>query len=87
MLRARVPHHNSSLAPSAERPEWCLYQPARIFGKFLANGFLSEGTSGGRSENGRINTGDLWWAWVDLNHRPRPYQDCGRSSPAKGWPC
>jgi hypothetical protein len=19
-------------------------------------------------------TGDLWWAWVDLNHRPRPYQ-------------
>src|SRR6266403_4961576 len=28
----------------------------------------------GKSENGRINTGDLWWAWVDLNHRPRPYQ-------------
>ena len=20
---------------------------------------------------------DLWWAWVDLNHRPRPYQYCG----------
>ena len=19
-------------------------------------------------------TGDLWWALVDLNHRPRPYQ-------------
>jgi hypothetical protein len=19
-----------------------------------------------------------WWAWVDLNHRPRPYQYCGR---------
>src|SRR5882762_11484525 len=28
----------------------------------------------GKSENGRIDTGDLWWAWVDLNHRPRPYQ-------------
>src|SRR5882724_12283358 len=28
----------------------------------------------GKSENGRINTGDLWWAWVDLNHQPRPYQ-------------
>src|SRR6266850_6862283 len=28
----------------------------------------------GKSENGRINLGDLWWAWVDLNHRPRPYQ-------------
>ena len=19
--------------------------------------------------------GDLWWVWVDLNHRPPPYQD------------
>src|SRR5258708_29465024 len=29
----------------------------------------------GKSENRRIFTGDLnWWAWVDLNHRPRPYQ-------------
>ncbi len=28
-----------------------------------------------KSENDRINTGDLWWAWVDLNHRPRPYQE------------
>ena len=27
-----------------------------------------------RTENDRINTGYLWWAWVDLNHRPRPYQ-------------
>ena len=27
-----------------------------------------------KSENNRINT-DLWWAWVDLNHRRRPYQD------------
>jgi hypothetical protein len=28
----------------------------------------------GRIRNTRINTGELWWAWVDLNHRPRPYQ-------------
>jgi hypothetical protein len=28
----------------------------------------------GKSEKDRINTGDLWWAWVDLSHRPRPYQ-------------
>jgi hypothetical protein len=26
---------------------------------------------------------DLWWAWVDLNHRPRPYQYCGHWSRAK----
>jgi hypothetical protein len=25
-------------------------------------------------ENRRVFTGYLWWAWVDLNHRPRPYQ-------------
>jgi len=47
---------------------------ARIFGKFLASGFFDEGTASEKSENRRINTGDLWWAWVDLNHRPRPYQ-------------
>ena len=46
---------------------------ARIFGKFLASGFFDEGTASEKSENRRINTGDLWWAWVDLNHRPRPY--------------
>ena len=27
----------------------------------------------------RAKTGE-WWAWVDLNHRPRPYQYCGRWS-------
>jgi hypothetical protein len=66
-----------------ERPELCLSQLARIFGKFLASGFLSKGTAIGKSENDRINTGDLWWAWVDLNHRPRPYQNCGHWSRAK----
>jgi len=34
-----------------------LYRLARIFGKFLANGFLSERTAGGKSEHDRINTG------------------------------
>ena len=37
--------------------------------------FFEEGTASEKSENHRINIGDLWWAWVDLNHRPRPYQD------------
>ena len=36
---------------------------------------LGESPASRKSENHRINTGDLWWAWVDLNHRPRPYQD------------
>ena len=49
---------------------------ARIFGKLLASGFFDEGMASEKSDNHRINTGDFWWAWVDLNHRPRPYQDC-----------
>jgi hypothetical protein len=28
----------------------------------------------GKSANHLVFTGDEWWAWVDLNHRPRPYQ-------------
>jgi hypothetical protein len=55
----------------------------RIFGKFLASGLFDEGTAREKSENHRINTGDFWWAWVDLNHRPRPYQYCGHWSRAK----
>jgi hypothetical protein len=47
---------------------------ARIFGKFLANSFFERIPENVESPNDRINTGDLWWAWVDLNHRPRPYQ-------------
>jgi hypothetical protein len=43
--------------------------------KSLTNA-LREIPEKGKSENGRINTGDLWWAWVDLNHQPRPYQEC-----------
>jgi len=27
------------------------------------------------------NCGENWWAWVDLNHQPRPYQYCGRRPP------
>src|SRR5580700_3375538 len=37
-------------------------------------GFVSELLGKGKSENRRVFTGDEWWAWVDLNHRPRPYQ-------------
>ena len=42
----------------------------QIFGKR----FIDEGMASEKGENHRINTGDFWWAWVDLNHRPRPYQ-------------
>jgi hypothetical protein len=52
----------------------CRNRRARIFGKFLANDSLSASPVSAKSANDRINTGDLWWAWVDLNHRPRPYQ-------------
>jgi hypothetical protein len=42
----------------------------QIVGKW----FFERPSVSGKSENDRINTDDLWWAWVDLNHRPRPYQ-------------
>jgi hypothetical protein len=42
----------------------------QIFGKSV---FSSEHLKG-KSENHRVFIDDLWWAWVDLNHRPRPYQ-------------
>ena len=35
------------------------------------------------SENRRIFTGDLWWVWVNLNHRPDPYQNCRHWSRAE----
>ena len=68
MVRDSRPEH--CLTPFGDRrdnevrnvPKLCLYQLARIFGKFLANGFLSEGTASGKSENDLINTGELWWA-------------------------
>ena len=28
----------------------------------------------------RGQTGSGWWAWVDLNHRPHPYQGCALAS-------
>jgi hypothetical protein len=60
--------------PRAERPD-CVISAGPDFGRFLANGFFSGRPGAGKSENRRINTGILWWAWVDLNHRPRPYQE------------
>ena len=26
--------------------------------------------------NGSIQTDESWWAWVELNYRPHPYQGC-----------
>ena len=39
-----------------------------------ADALRVEVSSVGPVSSGR--TRELWWAWVDLNHRPRPYQDC-----------
>ena len=66
------------LTKKARKSRLRLYWLARKVGNLLANGFLSSSPATGKTENDRINTGDCWWAWVDLNHRPRPYQYCGR---------
>src|SRR6266550_7711964 len=43
--------------------------------KWLTNQFCEGDPGKGKSENSRVFTARFeWWAWVDLNHRPRPYQ-------------
>jgi hypothetical protein len=42
--------------------------------KSLTRGFAGNVRERQKRDN-RINTADLWWAWVDLNDRPHPYQD------------
>src|SRR5216684_7499708 len=45
------------------------------FGKFLAKWVLTTiPTMVRKCESQRIYWRFEWWAWVDLNHRPRPYQ-------------
>ena len=51
--------------------------------------YAEKQTSGGAKQcgalqlRGMVNFFDSWWAWVDLNHRPHPYQNCGHRSRAK----
>ena len=44
---------------ASERPELQDLWPTRTFGKFLANGFLSEVREKEKGENSRVITGDL----------------------------
>ncbi len=45
----------------------------RRFGKFLAKWFFDKFPYEGKVRMAAyLLVG--WWAWVDLNHRPRPYQ-------------
>ncbi len=51
--------------------------------------YAEKQTSGGAKQcgalqlRGTVNFFDSWRAWVDLNHRPHPYQNCGHWSRAK----
>jgi hypothetical protein len=64
----RVAHRNAL--------DYGIYGVLELLANFWQNGFVRENPEKGKSENGRVFTGDEWWAWVDLNHRPRPYQEC-----------
>ena len=40
-------------------------------------GARSQGSAGASEEQqGEDGSGKNWWAWVDLNYRPHPYQGC-----------
>jgi len=78
-FKPAVPIHvREDLAPAATKKARNIWRASgwacRIVGKFLANSFSRVNAMAGRARNTRINTGEFWWAWVDLNHRPRPYQ-------------
>ena len=57
----------------SERPYYAWIGLSGFLPNFSQMSFLLESQATGESENDDINTG--WWAWVDLNHRPRPCQD------------
>jgi hypothetical protein len=49
--------------------------PRELLADFWQNGFLMPLSLEVESENSRLFIGDLnGWAWVDLNHQPRPYR-------------
>jgi hypothetical protein len=58
-------------------PDYGIYALLELLANFWQNGFLMTSPQEGESENRRVYIGDEWWAWVDLNHRPRAYQYCG----------
>jgi hypothetical protein len=57
---------------ASERPGLRDLWPTRLLANFWQNGFLMTSPLEGESENRRVYI--EWWAWVDLNHQPRPYQ-------------
>src|SRR6266436_8781942 len=65
MLRG-VAHRNG--------PDYGICGLLELLASFRQNGFLMTSPLEGESENCLVFIGDEWWAWVDLNHRPRPYQ-------------
>jgi hypothetical protein len=64
--------------PQEVRPSASTYRlnglDPQVKANFWQNGFLMTSPLEGESENRRVYE---WWAWVDLNHQPRPYQYCG----------
>jgi hypothetical protein len=49
-----------------------LGQIEKIFGKMDS---YDKFRGSRESADHRVFIVDLWWAWVDLNHQPRPYQE------------
>src|ERR1700676_3551279 len=57
----------------SERPEGSAVRPIVKLTNSWQIGFVRDIPRKGKRENSRVFIGE-WWAWVDLNHRPRPYQ-------------
>jgi hypothetical protein len=64
LLNFELIGHRATGSHAAIRKSW------QIFDKTVSG----QSRENLNSENRRVFTCDLWWAWVDLNHRPRPYR-------------
>jgi len=73
-----IAYGGSKGARAGKNLPWCTLPG--LLANFWQNGFRMEIPERG-SEKSHVFTVILWWAWVDLNHRPRPYQGAlGRAS-------
>src|ERR1700691_1198075 len=49
---------------------WIYLQSGLVY----SDGYIHDIEHGKPAASSRLDLGKYWWAWVDLNYRPRPYQ-------------
>jgi hypothetical protein len=74
LLRARQALSQLSYSPSILRRPWVPHHPKK---GFFSDWIFKLATFACANEPVyKIQYEEKWWVWVDLNHRPHPYQGC-----------